>query len=118
GIAGLMSIVIGLYALGTLEAPFAGLALIVLSLGLFLADVLVASGHGALTTAAGIAFVLGSLLLFNSEVGGDGLSPFVVFPIVIVTLGFFALMVGVAYRTRRLPPRTGGEGLVGALAVA
>ncbi len=114
GVVGGLFLLLGLYALGTLPVNYAGLLLLGFAFLLFIADLLTPS-HGVLTVGGIIAFVLGSLMLFNAPEG----SPFLSVPIgaiVAVTLtlaGFFLFVVGAVARTRRKRPVTGREGLIG-----
>src|SRR5262245_28526210 len=64
GLVGAVGLVLGLVALGTLPVNWGAVGLLVLAFGLFLADLHVA-GHGALSVAGLVAFVVGGLLLFS-----------------------------------------------------
>ena len=64
GVVGGICLLLGFYALGTLPVNYAGLLLMGFALLLFVVDVF-APTHGVLTVGGLIAFVLGSLLLFN-----------------------------------------------------
>lgn len=66
GVLGGVCIILGLYALGTLAVNWAGVLLIVFAFVLFTFD-LFAPTHFVLTTGGVVAFVVGSLLLFNSS---------------------------------------------------
>lgn len=69
GITGVICLLIGLYALQMLPVNYVGLALMVLGVGLLIAEVLVPS-FGALGIGGVIAFVLGSIMLLNTNVPG------------------------------------------------
>jgi len=113
GTVGIAAIVVALYALGTLPVNWAGVALIGLAFALFAADVLVTSGHGALTAAGALTLLLGSLFIFSGATPGMQLSPWVVGGVVLASSGFFVFVVGAAYRTRRRPVAVGAEALLG-----
>jgi membrane-bound serine protease (ClpP class) len=117
GVAGAISLILGLYALGTMEASFAAIALILVAFALFLADVLLTPGVGVLTVVGAVTFALGSLFLFDGETPGVNLSPLVVIPVIGSTVAFFTFAVASVYRTRMLPAATGADTLVGALGV-
>ncbi|MBI2939813.1 MAG: nodulation protein NfeD [Chloroflexi bacterium] len=116
GIVGVISLVLGLYALGTLPVNYAALALIAFAFALLLAEVFVAPGIGALAVGGIIALVLGSLLLFNGAGSAVQLSPWVIAGVVIATTGFFLVVVRGVRQSLRRPVQTGREALIGALA--
>ena len=64
GTVGAISLIVGLYGLQVLPVSAAGVLMLLLSLGLFVTDILVTS-HGALTLAGAITFVIGALMLFD-----------------------------------------------------
>lgn len=110
GVIGIICLLLGLYALGQLDANFAALALMALGLGLFVAEAFTPT-FGALLVAGMIAFGLGTALLFDEP--GMGVS----WPVIGALAGglglfvFFASAKGVA--AQRRPALTGGEGLLG-----
>ena len=110
GTVGLISLLLGLYALGQLDANFAGLALIVLALILFVAEA-VTPTFGALATGGIAAFIFGSMLLFDAP----GLS--IPWPLIItlaVGMGAFTVFAGgKALSIQRRQPRTGSEAMIG-----
>ena len=73
GVIGGISLLLGLYALQLLPVNYAGLALIVLAIILFIAEIKVTS-YGALTIGGIIAMILGSLMLFDAPPPLPGLS--------------------------------------------
>jgi membrane-bound serine protease (ClpP class) len=70
-------------------------------------------------TAGGIvAFLIGSLMLFDHSDPGFRLSLGAVIPGTIVTAAFFAFVVGKGWRAQRLPPKVGKETMPGKMAKA
>jgi len=114
GVVGGICLLLGFYALGTLPVNYAGLALMGFALVLFGVD-LFAPSHGILTVGGVIAFVLGSLLLFNVPEAGPWLrvSMWVIAAVSVAMSLFFAGMVALAARGLRRKVVTGREGLVG-----
>jgi membrane-bound serine protease (ClpP class) len=114
GVIGVICLVIGLYALGQLPVNYAGLALILLALALFGAEFFVHS-HGALTTGGVVAFIIGALILFNTDEFTYQLPwPSIVgIPAAIALILAFA--VRKAWQARRAKPVTGQEGLLGSI---
>lgn len=114
GVIGVICLLVGLYGMGQLPVNYAGLALILVSLGLFAAD-LFAPTHGALTAGAVVAFIAGALILFNTSEFAYQLP----WPSIIGIPLSMALIVGFgvrkAWQARRARPVTGQEGLIGAI---
>lgn len=113
GVIGAICLVMGFYALGVLDVNYTGLGLIALAFILFVADIK-APTHGALTASGIVAFVLGSLILFDTPF--YSVSRGLIISVALVTAGFFAFAVGAAVRAQRSKPTTGLEGLIGARA--
>ncbi len=113
GMIGLISLLLGLYSLGQLEANFAGLALIGLALILLVAEAFTPA-FGALALGGTVAFIFGSALLFDAP----GLAvPWVTIISLGVAMGTFALFVGgKVVAAQRMGTATGSEGVVGSLA--
>ena len=116
GVAGGISLLLAFYSLGVLEAYWGGIALILLGVGLFVAEYFTES-FGLLTTGGVIALVMGSLILFSHSPGIEvdrGL-------IAGVTAGitaFAIFVVGAIIRGQRRRKITGAEGMMGRTAVA
>jgi membrane-bound serine protease (ClpP class) len=112
GVVGGIALILVLYISAILPVNFAGLALIGLSLVLFLADIY-APTHGVLTFGGIISFFLGALMLFNHGEPGFQLSLAYILPATILTSLFFIFVVGAGLRAQGLPVRTGKEAMVG-----
>jgi membrane-bound serine protease (ClpP class) len=112
GTVGVISLVLGLYGLQVLPVSVAGLLLLLVAAGFFVAEAFVPT-HGALTLAGGITFVLGALILFDPA--GEAYQ--VSLPVAIGIAGTLALLLGFALtrvvRVARRPAAVGVEGLVG-----
>jgi membrane-bound serine protease (ClpP class) len=112
GVAGAIALILVLYMAAILPINVAGLALILLSLGLFLADVF-ASTHGVLTAGGIISFFLGSLMLFDRAGTAFRLSLAMILPATLITAAFFVFVIGAGLRAQFLPVRAGKETLLG-----
>jgi membrane-bound serine protease (ClpP class) len=114
GIVGFISLVLAFYSLHTLPVNYAGLALIIFAIVLFVVEVKVAS-HGLLTAGGIISLLLGSIMLFRSDSGLDvvSLSWQVILMVVAVTAAFFIFAIGMGVRAQRLKPVTGAQGIIG-----
>lgn len=117
GVLGGLCFLLGLYGLGSLDAYWGGILLLILAFGLFIAEAFVAS-HGLLGTGGLAAFVLGSLLLFTGSGPGMRISAWLIVLLTALFALLLALLVFVIVRgqTRRII--TGREGLTGQTAVA
>jgi membrane-bound serine protease (ClpP class) len=89
----------------------AGLVLIVLAVALFIIDVF-ATTHGVLTAGGVVAFLLGSLLLFNRQPGFELPLRWII-PATILTALFFLFVIGAGLRAQFQPAKTGRESMAG-----
>lgn len=112
GIAGGICIILAFYALSTLPVNYAGIALIVFALILFIAEVKVTS-HGLLTVGGILSMLIGSLLLIDSPATYMRISLGVIIPSVVVTTLFFAFVVTMGLRAQKKRPVTGKRGMTG-----
>lgn len=112
GIAGGICIILAFYALSTLPVNYAGVALIVFALVLFLAEIKVTS-HGLLAIGGTISMLLGSILLVDTPATYLRISWAVIIPAVVTTALFFLFAVGMGLRAQRRKPTTGDKGMVG-----
>lgn len=114
GVVGVIAMIIALYSLHTMPINYAGLALIVFGIILFIIEIKVTS-YGLLTVGGIISLALGSIMLINSESSLEfiRISWSVIVPAVLLTAAFFAFAVGMGIRAQRRKPTTGIEGLVG-----
>jgi membrane-bound serine protease (ClpP class) len=109
GIIGAVLLVLAFFALSVLPVNAAGIALLVLAIGLFVAELFVA-GLGVLAAGGAIALVLSGIFLFD---GTLSVSPVVLVPSAAV-LGLGSVVAGRAIvRTHRRPHASGAETMVG-----
>ena len=112
GVVGAIALVLALYLAAILPVNVTGLVLISLALMLFIFDVY-APTHGVLTVGGVIAFLIGSLMLFNRADPLFRLSLNYIIPATLVTGAFFVFVIGKGLRAQRLPVKVGAETLVG-----
>ena len=114
GIAGGISLLLALYAFSVLPVSLAGIALIVFAVVLFIAEIKVTS-HGLLAAGGAISLIAGSALLFSGrgDAAGYRVDLSIIVPAISLTLAVVAFLAWRTLRLRRLPVRTGREGLVG-----
>jgi membrane-bound serine protease (ClpP class) len=112
GTAGAICLILGLFGLQVLPVSWAGILLMLLALGFFVAELIVPS-HGALTLAGSVSFVLGALILF------DPAGPLyeVSLSVAIGVAGTIGLMTAFALtkavQARRRPAEVGAQTVVG-----
>jgi membrane-bound serine protease (ClpP class) len=112
GVAGAIALVLFLYMTAILPVNVTGLVLIALAIMLFIFDVY-ATTHGVLTIGGVIAFLIGSLMLFNRADPLYRLSLNYIIPATLITAAFFIFVIGKGLRAQRLPVKVGAETLIG-----
>ena len=117
GVAGIICLLLGAYALQMLPVNYAGLALVVVGLALLAAEAFTPS-FGVLGTGGIVAFLIGSIVLFDTDLPGYRLSIPIVLAVTASTGGLMVFVVGAAIRARQSPVVSGGEAILGAEAVA
>jgi membrane-bound serine protease (ClpP class) len=117
GVVGALALLLGLYGLQLLDVNFAGLALMVLGVGLIIAEFFM-QAFGSLGVGGLAAFVIGSIILFESHASQLQ----VALPLIegiAVGGGLVIVLIGwLAARARRRPVSTGVETMIGALVEA
>ena len=117
GVVGGIFLILAFYALQMLPVNYAGLALILFAIILFIAEIKVVS-HGLLAVGGVISLFLGSMMLFQSPVEYMRVSLSVIIPAVMVSAAFFIFAVTKTIHARLRKPTTGMEGLVGEVGIA
>ncbi len=113
GVVGGICLLVALYAMQTLPINYAGLGLILLGITFLVAELFVTS-YGALAIGGVIAFVLGSVMLINTDVPGYDIPWSLIAPLAAGTAVFFLFVIGMALKARKRPVVTGREDLIGA----
>ncbi len=117
GVLGAVALILALYMSAILPINIAGLALILLALGLFVAEAFVPA-YGALTVGGILSFFLGALMLFDNLTPVFRLSLSLVIPATLLTAAFFLWVVTKGLRAQFLPVKVGREILIGKTAPA
>ena len=112
GVVGAIALILALYMAAILPVSLAGVTLIVLATGLFIADIY-APTHGVLTVGGIVSFFLGALMLFDRADPAFRLSLSIIISATVVTALFFIAIVGAGLRAQFLPVRAGRETMVG-----
>lgn len=112
GVAGGICLLLALFALQLMPVSYVGLVLIVLGIGFMLAEAFLPS-FGALGLGGVVAFVLGSVMLIDTDLPGYGISWALIVPLAATSALFSFAIAGLALAARRRPVVTGGEELPG-----
>jgi membrane-bound serine protease (ClpP class) len=116
GVAGAISLLLALYALQMLAVNYAGLALMVLGMALIGAEVFVPSG--VLAVGGIVAFVIGSIILFDRGVPGFRIARPLIGIVAFFAALFAALLLTYLVRSRRRPVVTGASSMLSTTATA
>ena len=113
GVIGGICIILAFYSMHTLPINYAGLALIVFAIILFVLEIKVVS-HGILSIGGVISLIIGSIMLINVESGLEvvAISWQVIALFVVLTVLFFAFAITLGIKAQRRKPTTGAQGLI------
>jgi membrane-bound serine protease (ClpP class) len=117
GIVGVFCLILFLFATQVLPINWTGVLLIVLAIGLFAAEVKVAS-YGLLTAAGIAAMILGALMLVDAPAAELRVGLGVVLPAAVAVAVLTILLVRLVVAAQARQPTTGEAGLVGQDAIA
>ncbi len=117
GVIGGLCLFMAFYSLGVLNAYWAGVLLILLAIGLFVAEVFTPT-FGALTAGGIASLVVGSLVLFSHSSPSMQINKGLIAGVTIVMAAFVIFIIGAGVRGQRRRVATGAEGLIGKVAVA
>jgi len=119
GVVGAICILLALYSFHLLPVNYAGLALMLLGIAFMVAEAFLPA-FGSLGIGGLIAFVLGSIILIDTDRVPSGFD--IPYPLIggvaVASAAFVFLVVGMAVRQRRRPVLTGREHMIGAVAEA
>src|SRR5262249_7427496 len=117
GIAGAICLLLGLTALHVLPVNTSGLALLLLGVALLLAEAFLPT-FGLVGAGGLVAFVLGSLFLFDTAETGLAVARGLVFGVGGAVATIMLLIATLVVRSQWRRPVLGAEGMVGAVGVA
>ena len=116
GVVGGICLILAFYSLGVLDAYWGGMALMLLAMGLFVAEYFTTS-FGVLTAGGVAALVLGSIILF-SRTPGVQVDTRLIAVVAAGAAAFGVFILGAIIRGQRRPKATGTEGMLGGRAIA
>jgi membrane-bound serine protease (ClpP class) len=116
GVAGTISLLVGLFALQLLPINYVGLGLIFLGLAFLIAEAFLPT-FGSLGFGGVVAFAIGALMLIDTDVPGFGIPLPMIAGVTLFGALFVFIVSSVALRARRRPVVTGAEALIGSIGV-
>ncbi|MDH7942488.1 nodulation protein NfeD [Pseudohongiella sp. SYSU M77423] len=117
GTIGIISLLVGAYALQLLPISYAGLALIVIGIAMMAFEVITPT-FGVAGVGGVIAFALGSVMLMDTNDPAWQISLSLVAAITVSTGALVVFVLGAALKARNAKVTTGVEAMTGALAIA
>ncbi|MDP2171531.1 MAG: nodulation protein NfeD [Rhodocyclaceae bacterium] len=111
GVVGGICLLLALFALQVMPINYVGLGLIVLGIAMMVAEAFLPS-FGVLGLGGIAAFVLGSVMLIDTDLPGYGVSWTMIIPLAATSALFSFAVGGMALRARQRPVLTGGEELL------
>jgi membrane-bound serine protease (ClpP class) len=119
GVFGGICLILAFYSMHSLPVNYAGLALILFAVILFILEIKVVS-HGILSIGGVVSLFLGSIMLIDTESFLDAMdiSIELIILIVALTTAFFLFAITFGIKAQRKKVATGNEGIVGEKGVA
>jgi membrane-bound serine protease (ClpP class) len=112
GVLGVVCLILFLFASQIIPVNWAGVLLVVLAIGLFIAEVKVTS-YGLLTLGGLVAMILGAMMLVDSPLPELQVDPWSLAPFILAFAAFTIVLVRLVVQAQRRRARTGAEGLLG-----
>ncbi|PTR01827.1 membrane-bound serine protease (ClpP class) [Paraburkholderia sp. GV068] len=116
GVVGAISLLIGLFAMQMLPVNYVGLGLIFLGIAFLIGEAFLPT-FGSLGFGGIVAFVIGALMLIDTDVPGYGIPLPMIAAVTVFSVLFVLGVSQLALRARRRPVVTGSEGLIGSVGV-
>ncbi|EDZ97287.1 protein of unknown function DUF107, partial [Burkholderia sp. H160] len=116
GVVGAISLLLGLFAMQMLPISYVGLALIFLGIAFLIGEAFLPT-FGSLGFGGIVAFVVGAMMLMDTDVPGYGIPLPLIAAVVVFSAAFVLGVARLALRARARPVVTGSEGLIGCVGV-
>ncbi len=113
GVVGGISLLLGLFALNVMPVDYTGIALMLLGVAFMVAEAF-APSFGILGVGGAVAFAVGAIMSFDTDVPGYELSMPLVIGLTATTAGLAIVALAMLLRSRRRKVETGAEALIGA----
>ncbi|VVC74845.1 hypothetical protein AQUSIP_01170 [Aquicella siphonis] len=116
GVAGAISLLLVLYAFQLMPINYAGLLLVLLGISFMVFEVFVSS-FGVIGIGGVIAFIIGSIMLFDFHDPYYRLSWSLIMTMSILTIAFFFMIISLIVKSHKNKVVTGEEGIIGSQGV-
>jgi len=116
GTVGAICLLLAMYSFQLLPINYAGMALILLGIALMIGEAFEPS-FGVLGIGGVISFVIGSIILMDTDVPGFGIDISVIATFAVTSVLLLVFVVGLAIKVRRRPVVSGMEELLGSEAL-
>ncbi|MGF6381664.1 membrane-bound serine protease (ClpP class) [Paraburkholderia atlantica] len=116
GVVGAISLLLGLFAMQMLPVSYVGLGLIFLGIAFLIGEAFLPT-FGSLGFGGVVAFVVGAMMLMDTDVPGYGIPLPLIAAVVVFSAAFVLGVSRLALRARRRPVVTGSEALIGCVGV-
>ena len=113
GVIGAVAILVALYALQLLPINYAGLGLIIVGIGFIVTEAFTPS-FGVLGLGGTVAFIVGSILLIDTEQESYQIAWSVIGTMAAVNVLIFVIVLGMVIKSRKMPIKHGSNILIGA----
>ncbi len=117
GVVGAISLILAFYGMQTLPINVAGLALIILAIALWVAEIKIVS-HGLLFVGGLVSFFLGGLMLVDTVDPSLKISISFLVTITLIMAVLFGLVIWLVIKAQRRRIMVGNEGMIGKTATA
>ena len=114
GVIGGICLLLALYAMQVLPVNYAGLGLILLGMAFMIAELFMPS-FGVLGIGGFVAFIMGSIILFDIEDSNVSISLSLIVSVAVLTAGFFLVAMRLIINAQRKPVVTGAEQMLGSV---
>jgi membrane-bound serine protease (ClpP class) len=112
GVVGAICVLIAAYAFHMLPVNYAGLALMLLGIA-FMAGELFFPAYGSLGVGGAVAFVIGSVILIDTDTPGFGVPFALVLGVAAASAAFVLFAIGMMLKARKRPIVSGREEMIG-----
>jgi membrane-bound serine protease (ClpP class) len=118
GIVGVICLILAFYSMSSMPVNYAGLALIVFGIILYLLEIKIIS-HGLLAVGGTVSVLLGSLILFRSAPAENyiSLSRAVIFAVTATSALFFTFLITMGLKAQKAKKVSGQNTMIGQTAV-
>ncbi|WP_353571140.1 nodulation protein NfeD [Candidatus Albibeggiatoa sp. nov. BB20] len=112
GVVGGICLILALFAFQVLPVNYTGILLILLGYSFMIAEAFIPS-FGILGIGGVVAFIVGSIILLDTDLPQYQISKALIASIGIISIGFFVFVVSWAMKIHKSPKITGIEGIIG-----